>query len=458
MSHFPCPLAPFEQLMWIDDHADYPMAFPIVGEATGDVDRTSAQAALEAVCERHPLFRARVAELNGRPHWVEPPAGASGTNAIEYREGRTIAQRGFDLRVESGVRVEFWRDADRWRMVWHFHHCCCDGIGAAAAIGEWLLIYDALVHGRDWRAQVAALDNQAFAQRARLRTRRASPPEKVPFWRRVRGVWSHMGQALRVVRTKPAELSATGDAATPGRLGASSELSPKAVLRVRHWDAEQLAALRRGVEACGATLNDFLIAALMMAARDWNTCHSNGRETRPIRVMMPTNQRVGEDRDLSAANVVSYAMLDRAVHTAFIPSELLASVRRETAAIARHNLSRRFLVSLGLAARWPWLMRRTMGRRGSWATAVLSNLGDVSRRTRKSYRLDGDCVVAGGLRLEALYGAPPLRPGTRAGLGVSIFRQRLTVAAIMDPYHFSDADQERFLDQFQEALAELVRV
>ncbi len=517
MSAFPCPLAPFEQLMWLDDHADYPMAFPIIGELRGEVDRELAQAALEAVCGRHPLLAARVTDNGaGRPQWVATPAGAAKANAIEWREDSAIAQRGLDLAIESGVQVEFLRDGDRWRMVWHFHHCCCDGVGAAAVIGEWLLIYDALASGRDWRGELKAFDEDSFARRARIRSRRtqrvprsspakssnaaesvaanlnsASDPDasradqlpQVAWWRRLRAVWSHLANALRVVLTKPAEMASAngnlasdhaanalraarstsaGSAATNTQgasrrnaAGVIERVSP-AIVRLRHWEAEQLQSLRREADARGATVNDLLLTSLVRALHTWNQRYAGGRKSRPVRVMMPTNQRIGEDRQLSATNVLSYAMLDRTARESAVPAELLDSVRRETAAIARHNLSIRFMISLGVAGRWPRLLQYALKRRGSWATAVLSNLGDVSRRSRKRYRWEGGCLVAGDLRLEAIYGAPPIRRGTRVALGVSVFRQRLTIAALFDPRHFSADDQEEFLDRFRAALAELV--
>jgi hypothetical protein len=517
MSAFPCPLAPFEHLMWLDDHADYPMAFPIIGELRGEVDRERAQAALEAVCARHPLLAARVTDNGtGRPQWVATPAGTAKANAIEWREDSTIAQRGLDLAIESGVQVEFLRDADRWRMVWHFHHCCCDGVGAAAVIGEWLLIYDALASGRDWRDELKAFDEDSFARRARIRSRRtrrvprssiakssntaesvaaelnsasdldtsrADQLPQVAWWRRLHAVWSHLANAFRVVSTTPAEMasanghlsrndvaratratSAPGDgiaattANSASKRGAAetAETVLPARVRVRHWEAEQLLALRREADSRGATVNDLLLTSLVRALHTWNQRYAAGRKSRPVRVMMPTNQRIGEDRSLSAANVLSYAMLDRTARESAVPAELLDSVRRETAAIARHNLSIRFMISLGVAGRWPRLLQYALKRRGSWATAVLSNLGDVSRRSRKRYRWESGCLVAGGLRLEAIYGAPPIRRGTRVALGVSVFRQRLTIAALFDPRHFSADDQEEFLDRFRAALAELV--
>lgn len=499
MNAFPCPLSPFEHLMWLDDSVDYPMAFPIIGELTGDVDKKLAQEALEAICERHALLGMRVGDMRGRPHWIPVPDGTAKANAIVWREDQTVALRGLDLRVESGVRVEFLRDADRWRMAWHFHHSCCDGIGAATAIGEWLLVYDALARGRDWHATLESLDEQSLARRARLRLRRSqhspsasasvsksasasgapsatsagesleqadlanggdSPPakttEKDSLWRRLKGVASHASQAYRVVMASPAELAAGLASDAGNELKSSSAKSTAAVVRVRHWNAEQWLALRRMAESRGATVNDCLLTALMIVAGIWNQRQTLGKETRPVRVMMPTNQRISEDRGLSAANVVSYAMLDRVIDSDVNPRDLLESVQRETAAIGRQNLSRRFLMSLGMAGRWPWLMRFALRRRRSWSTAVLSNLGDVSRRARNSYRWENDRLVAGDLRLESFYGAPPLRPGTRVTLGVSVFRQRLSVAAFLDPRYFNDADQEYFLEQFQAVLADLV--
>jgi hypothetical protein len=204
-------------------------------------------------------------------------------------------------------------------------------------------------------------------------------------------------------------------------------------------------------------VNDLLLVALMITIRDWNIEVKSSEGLIPIRVLMPTNQRVSSDRGLSAANVLGYAILDRLIDRRAEPGELLRGVRDETAAISRYNLSSQFMTNIAIASKWPWLLKLGLRRRGGWATVVLSNLGEVGRRARGAYRWDGDRVATGGLRLTSLYGAPPLRPGTRMGIGVSSYRRRMALAAFVDPRYFSESEQEELLDRLITKLIELTR-
>ena len=462
MSQFPIRLVPFEALIWHDDQGGYPMVYPIVGEMTGEVDRGVAQQALEVVCRRHPLLAARVIDRRGSLSWVEGPEASDRANAIEWREGESVYQRPIDLRVSSGVIVEFVRGADRWRMAWHFHHCCCDGVGAAVAVGEWLLIYDAMIRGEDWQEGVKGLDERSLALRGRVRRHRSSRPPAatgegsirpgLARWPgRFREFRTHASIGWRVLRTTPVCVEARRDSLS---LESSKKLP---TLRVRHLGEAECESLRRASLRAGATVNDLLLVALMITIRDWNIEVKSSGGLMSIRVLMPTNQRVSSDRGLSAANVLGYAILDRLIDHRAEPGELLRGVRDETAAISKYNLSSQFMTNIAIASKWPWLLKLGLRRRGGWATVVLSNLGEVGRRARGAYRWEGDRVATGGLRLTSLYGAPPLRPGTRMGIGVSSYRRRMALAAFVDPRYFSESEQEELLDRLITKLIELTR-
>ena len=301
MSLFPLPLTPFELMMWFDHRPEYPMVFPMVCEFTGEVDRECAEQALDVVCARHPLLSARVESNRRQRFWV---ASADRLNRINWDARTTIQQRPIDLRHEPGVLVEFHVTPGRAVMTWHFHHCCCDGVSAVAVVVEWLLIYHALATGTDWQAMVQPLEPLALIHRAQLRNRKrhqsAASTARRFSWRKL---WSEAWTGLRVLRTRPEPLA--------GRMVAAN--GRRAEVLVQHLDVETTARLRNVAASRQGNLNDLLLTSLFLTMQRWNRDFRSRRGPSSYRVTMPTNQRIPQDRRLPAANVMSYAMIDRRV-------------------------------------------------------------------------------------------------------------------------------------------------
>ena len=63
---------------------------------------------------------------------------------------------------------------------------------------------------------------------------------------------------------------------------------------------------------------------------------------------------------------------------------------------------------------------------------MVSFVGNVGPRLRASVPRDGGCDLPGGLRITAVRGVPPIRPGTRLGVGLVIYDGRLHVTTITD--------------------------
>src|SRR5687768_6982758 len=68
---FPLYLTPLERFFCADDRPALPMAFVVVLDFTGVVDRPSFERALRDAIDRHPLLNAFIRPAKrGRPCWV----------------------------------------------------------------------------------------------------------------------------------------------------------------------------------------------------------------------------------------------------------------------------------------------------------------------------------------------------------------------------------------------------
>jgi hypothetical protein len=116
--------------------------------------------------------------------------------------------------------------------------------------------------------------------------------------------------------------------------------------------------------------------------------------------------------------------------------------------IKERRLGLYFIGQLALLAGVPGGMSLMVKRRRSFATAVLTNLGDITNRFALTFpRRDGKIVV-GNLTLESITGMPPLRPLTHVGVGVCVYAERLIVNLLCDRHSFTREQTRRFLQTY----------
>ncbi len=144
---------------------------------------------------------------------------------------------------------------------------------------------------------------------------------------------------------------------------------------------------------------------------------------------------------------MSFAFVTRRAERCDDPDELLRSIRAETEAVRRHKLSLYFLggiAALQAAGILNWLLRRRI----CFATAVLTNLGDPTRRFVARFPRSGERLVVGNLLLIRITGVPPVRPMTRSVWAVFQTASTLTISLKCDPRCYCPLDVERLLGEY----------
>jgi hypothetical protein len=207
-------------------------------------------------------------------------------------------------------------------------------------------------------------------------------------------------------------------------------------------DVDQTRRLRT-TAAHGATLNDVLLRDLLVVLSRWNADHGCGGR---LRINLPTNLRGRHDATLPAANVISYAFVDRTLDRHTDPSQLLDGIRHETAVIKRDRPGLLFLGGLGFACGIRGLVPWMLARRRCFATATMSNLGRLWAHSPLP-RCDGK-LVAGDAVLQRVSGMPPIRPLTRAGFVALDYGRQITITLRADPASFSREQTQSLLNRF----------
>jgi hypothetical protein len=148
---------------------------------------------------------------------------------------------------------------------------------------------------------------------------------------------------------------------------------------------------------------------------------------------------------MPAANVMSFTFVDRHTDDCTDSRALVNSIRRETEIIKHRRLGLYFIGQLALLGGIPGGMKLMLSPRRCFATAVLTNVGDMTHRFALPFPVAEGKLVVGNLTLESIVGMPPLRPLTHLGIGIFSYADRLVVTLLADRHHFARDDARDFL-------------
>jgi len=447
----PLPLTPFEFYYWTDDRPEYPTTFPVDLQFSGTLDRDALTRALATVLERHPLLSAQIDESGPWPQWQRSPQHEP---HIDWAAA-SVPIAGpccpyIDLRIEPGLRVYVRAGDGTTRVVFHFHHACCDGLAGLRFVEDVLIAYGAqfveknppalapvdVTHLRDRGLFEAALGRRSFlvAVRDALITARE---------------WS------RILFGGAAVLAAPSG--NPGGVATKSDSAPSDAATQSGFQtlaipADRVRQLRRAATSLGATLNDLLLRDMFLVLRDWNRRHA-GSLRGPVRLNVPVNLRGRDDKLMPAANRLGFAFVSLRKRDFAGADTALEAVNREMERIKTWKLGLYFLGGLQFAGKRT--IRWTLRRNKSFATMVLSNLGRVYART--PLPRDGRRLICGDAVLERVSGVPPIRPLTRASVAVIDYGEETTINLNCDPHYFSADSSRALLDAYGEQLEESLR-
>ena len=97
-----------------------------------------------------------------------------------------------------------------------------------------------------------------------------------------------------------------------------------------------------------------------------------------------------------------------------------------------------------------------MGEPQFFRQPCFSNLGDPFRRMHATFPRSDDFPVAGNLIVRRMYGAPPVRPGTKIALAALQVAGELNIALRYDPRFLTDQDGRDFLTMLSERIKQTV--
>jgi hypothetical protein len=437
---FPLKLNVFERYMWADDRPNSPMSFFVRVLFSGKLDRVSFVTALDAALQQHPLLHARLTGRHARElAWIESPKRLPWFDVAE--EGVPLLFPGsfrIDLRNENGLRVWIRHNDDGGEIRFQFHHACCDGVAANQFIADVLCAYDREQHGPAGAAASRPLDGQALRRRHRPGKRRQN--------RLVHGMvaaWATLVRLPLFFLKRPTPLRAPGDTN-----GHGTDIHDTVVPELLTWrfNRAQFDSLLASARARNATLNDLLIRDFFLTMHAWNSRHGGDRG-RFLRLLIPFNLRGPEHDRLPAANVMGLINLNRRCRQLARrnPEVLLDGIRNETRFLKQSRLPAAFTYAMAVGEKTMGSLERIFRSDRCLTTAVLSNLGRIFTDT--PLRRHGGKLLTGGLVVEAVDTAPPVRTGSGFSCTVYTYADQMSLTLLCDRRCFSSTVAAQLLNR-----------
>lgn len=444
------PLTPLERFMWSDDRPQTPLVFEVALCFDGSIDPAIMREAFRFALGRHPLLRSTIRSRGKAAEWV---ASASGWPEMTVHARGAHDEPGLaaiDLTKSTGLRGWLLETATGWDIKLLFHHACCDGQGARMFIQDMVLAY-ALMCGSSretspfFTIDISHLDRRGLYPQAtgRATTLAWKIQQIVEFF---------------FHPPKPTAIAVEDDAGS----AKASESGLKVGMCSYTFSPSEVAQLQDPKRREGASLNDVAVALLFSVISQWQQRHGMSRRSW-TRITVPCDLRGREDERMPAANRYTYVFLNRRLRDCSNWRMVLEGVQKELQEKLQTRFGVNFLAKLEILARRPRLMRWVLGGRSCFATAVLTNLSDPSRRLRKRLPVDADGFfwLAGARCHDLQVRTPPLRPKTHWGVGIFEYAGRMTVTFRYDTDTITAADAEQVLADYVEGwrqwLAETAR-
>jgi NRPS condensation-like uncharacterized protein len=382
------PFTPIEELDLYLENAHEPSLIQLETHAQGHLDRTVLQAALAKVLAADPAARRRLAAARWarRLRWEAPAAGSP--DGRHHVSGGSLTVAAWDspgqltalrerlsawplILTDTAVRVTLAVGTQHDAVIVQTHHAAFDGVSSLALLTALCAAY------RE-RVGIGAGARAGAGRGVGPETAAPTLPGPGPAWPTAQHrSGTGPGPAAPAGRSRPGPAWLPGvvtrvaaRAGQPGRPGYGAVL--------RSVDVPRPARQGSGPFP---TVNDLLVAALILAVDRWNAAH--GGRSGTIRIAVPVNDRDPERRWEGPGNLSRLVRVTARSGQRADPASLLAQVAAQTRAGKLQPRPGLDAVSRLLAAGWaPAVVKRPtarLARRLAWPvctdTALVSNLG-----------------------------------------------------------------------------------
>jgi NRPS condensation-like uncharacterized protein len=445
---FPLRLSDFEYYMFTDDRPTHPMVFVMVANIRGQLDETAFRTSLDELLKSHPLLRCRIQHMAKIGwSWVLQTDPLIARRCVSWKLVGEAEVCRFSPRVRAiniqenvGFFIEAVVGPESAQVVLHLHHCCTDGIGGLQLVGELFARY-----GQQTAAATAKQPEIDVIDPSKLLLRENCEAGEAAAQRQKKSIWKIAGKISRLMFRAPVTLG-INTPATSSIAHENSAIQSRVLARSTYRALRAVAANR------GVSLNDMLLAEMILHIRDWNRRAGVSMKGRWIRLAVPLSMRTSRHEGISCTNIVSYALVTRREEECDDEPQLLKSIHQQTSDVLFNREGMVCLKLFRVLRKIPGAMKAFLGSKSVFSTMVLANIGDVRKRFGGRFPLDKGRWVAGNVVVENIHGVAPVRPNTRAAMSIGDYAGELSMSLRTDGTVMGAEESERFLSEFIQRL------
>jgi NRPS condensation-like uncharacterized protein len=389
------------------------MTFCVELDFDGRIHRELFEHACKIAQQRHPMLRAVIAGPSTQLRWELAKQYSSPVVWLTPDQVEQ-ANRLHSLQVHSepGLRVYVHVSQQSSQVFFHFHHAACDGMGARRFVVDLLTAYARLEGSTSFCPPWDELDYESL----HVRYRGSFPAS---YEHVASSVWQKLRDAYHFHFSTPQPI--LGHTANGSGNNALSSICKEV------FCAEETSCLIAASRRMGLRLNDVAIALLFRTLAEWNQQFDRRNGANRLRIMMPVDLRTARDARCPAMNRMSFSFFSQTVQE-IGDSQFFDRIGQESRRIRQMQVGVDFLQGLALVQKVPALLSLLRYRRRCMATAVLTNLGDLTKRFRKRFPERDGSIVIGNLVLKHVFGTPPVRPRVHAGFGICVCSGQLCLS------------------------------
>ncbi len=433
---FPLRLSDFEHYAFRDDTPKHPMVIVLRTSFEGPLGVAAFRDALNLTLQDNPLLRAIVDESGWHLKWQllgnHKPAITSVTYHCEYPPD-DCTPRHIDLTQTAGVEFELRLCPTRGNLITYFHHACVDGLGAIRFIGDVFARYgQQTATGDDERPAIRSPDPEVLLLRGRQR--RHGRDRRAPILHTLRETW-------RLFSRKSYRLARHSTGLAP--------IDNEKVQNIVHTQVlprSFLKQLKKSASERGVTLNDLCMMVFLQQIATSSTEDPSASSSDLFRILMPVSMRRPEHDGISAANVVSYVFHNFHRHEIKQSESLLSAIHDRSCQMINRNEGAAMLHGFALCRWIPGLFRLTREIQPDFASAVMTNVGEVRRIFENRFPMKLGRAVAGNVIIQQIDGVAPVRENTNLTMAFGTYGGELIMHLNRNTRLFSSSDAEEFLD------------
>lgn len=197
---FHAPASFTQQRLWLDEHIQGPSSrynVPVANEIVGPLDVAALEQAVQALVDRHEVFRTTVKAVDGVPEQVILAHLDLPLTVVDLRDEPAdkreqvladlvleSAQRPFDVEQGPLLRVELYRLDEQWHaLLINLHHIITDVHSFELAMSELLGLYAAAADGALPAAEKLPVQYADYAAWQRRKTSGAALDRQLEYWK-----------------------------------------------------------------------------------------------------------------------------------------------------------------------------------------------------------------------------------------------------------------------------------